>query len=380
MQNKNLIILLIFLVNLGMLFSDEIPKNWQPYIQNSEVFTVNKVWPFGTRSQDPSLHPIPPYTFDQVCSFDYIEPIYFSINGYIFKQDSSFKIELGDQFLIDNEEKEVLSGGSYRMHLTLTSILNNQSHRFISEIISPNHYEKIISAVETRREIYDDCWFDVEDRATYCILCCSIEYNVILEDGSLCKVVLNRREKNVHHAIDNFSIHNGDYISFADSAYELKNNGFSDDFPGFDGFGYYKGFSLYHEEKGKMIPYEISSGTEGTNVYNFSNRAGVITTYRSLLKCASESGLYKVLGNKPWCEGQKNNQQVLIEDFGSFEHALKRSFVTKNASNNRYIWSSLYYLGYYQIENKRAYLFLDISNGEIIHTIPFGRPDPFLSF
>lgn len=192
-------------------------KEWDsfvPIVDDENVFTVNKVSEnnFGKRVTGNSKTEL------------------FSIKGYLFNQNPAFPVELGDQLIISSEEKEMLAGGSYRVHLSLTSLKNNKTQEFTSHIVYKENSGIIERAVEKERVIgtgsHCTRWgHDYWDDSEICVglgyhPMLNITYDLTLQDGSTYHLVFTLdknglTENDLSHISENFHLEEGDEIVFA---------------------------------------------------------------------------------------------------------------------------------------------------------------------
>lgn len=308
-------------------------EKFYPYIQekNEEIAVVNALWS-PDRNQ-----------------------FYFSLQGYIFKQNENYPVELGDQFYIYNQEKEILTNDSYRFHLTLRSLTTGASHFFYTEPLNDSPYVKIVSAKEIRRVQSMDAFDDYYGFGIEYLNSVIIEYEVELENGLKTKVCyfqnkeMTRKEfenkENKLTGFETFYIQGGDYMSFDSFVFEPN-------------YGY-RGVSLYWNEGGKMINFHKSTGHESVKMM-----------LRTPLRNFDDKPIVKVLAEKI-NHGKSNNTVVHFDNFGSLDGKMyfeskTTSLKEKYASNRAKDEIKMIYRGYLlQSDGKRVYVFED-SVGNVI--------------
>lgn len=181
-------------------------------VEQEQVFTVNRV------SQNTFGQPITANRDNEL----------FQLKEYIFHQNPCFRVELGDQFIVTNEEKEIFAEGLYRVHLTLISLISGQEQNFTSQEISEN-LGIILKATEKTRSIVKrsrctEWGRDFWDGFTQCMGLEEYQglhksYHVILQNGNEYHLDYDideygLTEKQLLHLAEDFYLEKGDKILF----------------------------------------------------------------------------------------------------------------------------------------------------------------------
>ena len=142
---------------LKQALTEEEFKTFMPYIEADDLFIVNK------SSNN-----------------------FFTIKGYFFKQNPEVPVSLGDQFLVSDENKETLDEGSYKIHVTLTSLESGFSQEFVSlRYVSLSPLETIVQVTEKKREYHSELCSEPYGGNYECgRLCCHVVWNIVLNNGA----------------------------------------------------------------------------------------------------------------------------------------------------------------------------------------------------
>lgn len=169
---------------IGQMITKKEWASFVPVVESEGVYTVNKV---------------SPRIFDKPITANNNDER-FSIKGCIFQHIPSFPVNLGDQLQVSNEVREELPGNAYRVHMTLTSLVNGKSQNFISRVIYTGNSGKIKKVVENSRKsgIHNICekmYYD-SDGDGYCeksepYVFFENSYDITLEDGSTYNIYIN---------------------------------------------------------------------------------------------------------------------------------------------------------------------------------------------